>query len=34
MYECEMEVLVETHIYLEAVCDTPIVSITGCVCPN
>ena len=28
---CEIEDFVETHIYLQAVCDTPIARITGCV---
>ena len=26
---CEIEDFVETHIYLQAVCDTPIVRTTG-----
>ena len=28
---CEIENFVETHIYLQAVCDTPIARITVCV---
>ena len=30
---CEIEYFVETHL-LQAVCDTPIARITGCVCPH
>ena len=28
---CEIEDFVETHLSLQAVCDTPIARITGCV---
>ena len=28
---CEIEYFVETHLFLQAVCDTPIARITDCV---